>query len=143
MVSTLQFGHQGGLYALDMGKPIKILALAEALIRSRGLRPHTDIEIVFTGLRPGELVTEQLLSGDEAWRSTSNPMIQEIASLAHPRRKLEPLLDRLYDLARQERSDDVRLILHESVLTEPRPEIVEVPKEADEQTAVPAWLYEG
>ena len=143
VVSTLQFGHQGGLYALDMGKPIKILALAEALIRSRGLRPHTDIEIVFTGLRPGELVTEQLLSGDEAWRSTSNPMIQEIASPTHPRRKLEPLLDKLHDLARQDRSDDVRRILHESVLTEPRPELVEVPKDANEPTAVPAWLYEG
>ena len=66
----------GRLYMLDMGEPVKILDLANALIRSRGLRPGKDIEVVFTGLRHGERLTEDLLGPGEGWRSTSHPSVK-------------------------------------------------------------------
>src|SRR5947208_2687855 len=53
-------GRGGEVFVLDMGKPVRILDLARALIRQYGLRPERDVPIVFTGLRPGERVYERL-----------------------------------------------------------------------------------
>lgn len=50
---------------LDMGKPVKIIDLAERMIQLAGFRPHSDIEIVFTGLRPGEKLYEELFDPSE------------------------------------------------------------------------------
>ncbi|MFQ3549990.1 MAG: nucleoside-diphosphate sugar epimerase/dehydratase [Armatimonadota bacterium] len=58
-------GSSGELYILDMGEPIKILDLARDMIKLCGYEPHKDIDIVFTGLRPGEKVHEELVSKDE------------------------------------------------------------------------------
>ncbi|MDH7602516.1 MAG: nucleoside-diphosphate sugar epimerase/dehydratase [Armatimonadota bacterium] len=58
-------GKSGELYALDMGEPIRILDLAEDMIRLCGLEPGKDIEIVFTGSRPGEKLHERLAADDE------------------------------------------------------------------------------
>lgn len=54
-------GDDGNLFMLDMGEPIRIEALAEAMIRMRGLVPGHDIEVVYTGLRPGEKLNEALV----------------------------------------------------------------------------------
>ena len=65
----------GELFVLDMGKPVKIFDLAENMIRLSGLRPHQDIEIVETGLRPGEKLYEELLIKTEDMHKTENDMI--------------------------------------------------------------------
>ena len=65
----------GDLYALDMGKPVKILDLAENMIRLSGLEPYQDIDIVETGLRPGEKLYEELLIKTEELDKTDNDMI--------------------------------------------------------------------
>ena len=65
----------GELYVLDMGKPVKILELAENMIRLSGLEPYKDINIVETGLRPGEKLYEELLIKSEDLDKTSNNMI--------------------------------------------------------------------
>ena len=65
----------GEIFVLDMGKPMKILDLAENMIRLAGLRPYEDIDIKFTGLRPGEKLYEELLMNDEGLRSTDNELI--------------------------------------------------------------------
>jgi FlaA1/EpsC-like NDP-sugar epimerase len=80
VISTLSVGSRGHLYMLDMGKPISIETLARSLIRSRGLRPGMDIELVFTGLRPGESLTEELLAPEETSRQTDNSSIFEVLS---------------------------------------------------------------
>jgi O-antigen biosynthesis protein WbqV len=53
------------VYVLNMGQPVKILDLAERMIRLSGLEPGRDIEIVFTGIRPGERLTEKLFAQEE------------------------------------------------------------------------------
>ena len=69
------FGSGGEIFVLDMGKPVKILDLANDLIKFSGLRPGQDIKIEFTGLRPGEKLYEELLTKDEGLSRTVNEKI--------------------------------------------------------------------
>ena len=69
------FAEGGEIFILDMGKPVKILHLAERLIRQAGLIPYVDIDIVETGLRPGEKLYEEILLDKNKHRKTSNSKI--------------------------------------------------------------------
>ncbi len=68
-------GDGGEIFVLDMGKPVKILELAENLIKLSGFIPYRDIQITFTGLRPGEKLYEELLQDEEGVRKTTNKKI--------------------------------------------------------------------
>ena len=65
----------GEVFVLDMGQPVKILDMAEDLIRLSGLEPHRDIEIKFCGLRPGEKLYEELLTAEEGTKATKHQKI--------------------------------------------------------------------
>ena len=65
----------GEIFVLDMGKPVKIVTLAENLIRMYGKEPYVDVPIRFTGLRPGEKIKEELLMQEEGLKKTSNKLI--------------------------------------------------------------------
>ncbi len=75
---VLQAGSEaegGEIFVLDMGEPVKIVDLAENLIRLSGYTPYVDIDIKFTGLRPGEKRFEELLMSEEGLRKTDNELI--------------------------------------------------------------------
>ncbi len=63
-------GEDGRIYVLDMGQPVRIAELAEQLIRLSGKHPNTDVKIVYTGLRPGEKLHEELFHNEENLTST-------------------------------------------------------------------------
>jgi len=69
-------GHGGEIFVLDMGQPVKITDLAANLIRFSGFEPDRDIKIIFTGLRPGEKLYEELSLDDERIKPTSHEAIR-------------------------------------------------------------------
>ena len=68
-------GRGGEIFVLDMGEPVRIVELAENLIRFSGFVPYDEIDIVFTGLRPGEKLYEELLMDEEGVDKTANQKI--------------------------------------------------------------------
>ena len=108
VIKTLTVAKPGHVYMLDMGEPMKIVSLAEALVRARGLRPGPDIEIVYTGLRPGERLHEELLGPDEGSRPTDHPAIMEVVSpKSLSPEDLDWTVNRLEELAREGRTDEL------------------------------------
>ena len=96
----------GGIYVLDMGKPIRIVDLARQMIRLAGLTPDKDIEIVFTGLRPGEKKDEALFHPSEPLVATDTPGILRAQSRSADLALMQRRLDRLQAAARDRRSAD-------------------------------------
>ncbi len=75
VLEAASFAHGGEIFVLDMGQPVKIVTLAENLIRMYGKVPYKDVEIKFTGLRPGEKLLEELLMNEEGLQKTKNKLI--------------------------------------------------------------------
>ena len=87
----------GDLFVLDMGKPVRIIELAENMIRLSGLTPYVDIDVVEVGLRPGEKLYEELLIKTETLAKTDNNMIFIERDLPLSRREVEEKLAILRD----------------------------------------------
>jgi FlaA1/EpsC-like NDP-sugar epimerase len=101
-------GKGGEIFLLDMGEPVKIVTLAEEMIRLSGFRPYEDIDIRFTGLRPGEKLYEELLLAGEGVQSTSHAKIMVAQSTSYDWQILNRQFDNLH-LAIQQ--SDIRRII--------------------------------
>jgi FlaA1/EpsC-like NDP-sugar epimerase len=100
--------RDGGIFVLDMGDPVKIVDLARQMIRLAGLRPHDDVEIRFTGLRPGEKLYEELFHGSEPPVPTGTPGLL----IATPRTADSAIVGRAMDeITSACRGGNVRLAL--------------------------------
>ena len=75
VMEAAAIAHGGEIFVLDMGKPVRIVTLAENLIRMYGKVPYKDVEIKFVGLRPGEKIKEELLMDEEGLQKTANKLI--------------------------------------------------------------------
>jgi FlaA1/EpsC-like NDP-sugar epimerase len=75
VLQACMYAHDGEVFVLDMGDPVRIDDLARNMIRLSGLEPDVDIEIRYTGLRPGEKLFEELLMQDEGLDKTPNDLI--------------------------------------------------------------------
>ncbi len=104
-------GDGGEIFVLDMGKPVKILELAENLIKLSGFIPYRDIQITFTGLRPGEKLFEELLQDEEGVRKTTNKKIFIGTPIRMDEISFLTGLNRLKEYANQyQRSDMIQLL---------------------------------
>ncbi len=82
VIQAAAMGKGGEIFALDMGEPVKIVDLAENMIRLSGYEPGKDIPIVFTGIRPGERLSESVFSGAESLSPTAHPRIWQADGLS-------------------------------------------------------------
>ena len=99
------YAHGGEIFVLDMGKPVKILDLATNLIKLSGYKVGEDIEIKFTGLRPGEKMYEELLMDEEGLKKTANKMIFIGKPIDFDTEVFEKQLEELILHAKQEDKD--------------------------------------
>jgi FlaA1/EpsC-like NDP-sugar epimerase len=107
------------LFVLDMGNPVKIVDLAENMIKLSGLVPYRDIDVVEIGLRPGEKLYEELLIKTEALDKTENNMIFVERDTPYTREEIEEKLSILRDAVKNSEneieSDGIRLALMQTV----------------------------
>ncbi|HEY9717280.1 MAG TPA: nucleoside-diphosphate sugar epimerase/dehydratase [Trichormus sp.] len=108
-------GSGGEIFVLDMGKPVKILDLANDLIKFSGLRPGQDIEIKFIGLRPGEKLYEELLTEEEGLTKTVYEKIFVGKPQPLDRLELSTTLDRLFRSAANDDDGSIRSELNKLV----------------------------
>ena len=105
----------GELYVLDMGKPIRILDLAEAMIRLMGHEPYQDIDIVEVGLRPGEKLYEELHIQGEACEKTENDLIFVERDTPKTKEEIAEKLTRLRSAVEQNDETEAKKALKEAV----------------------------
>mgnify|MGYP002510132044 FL=1 len=110
------YAKGGEIFILDMGEPVKILDLAKNLIKLSGYRLGEDISIIFTGLRPGEKLYEELLMDEEGLQDTPNKLIHIGKPIEFDMEKFKGQLDRLYEVANMD-SEAIRDIVKEIVPT--------------------------
>jgi FlaA1/EpsC-like NDP-sugar epimerase len=119
-------GAGGEIFVLDMGEPVRILDIAEQMIALSGLTPHEDMDIVFTGLRPGEKLFEELEMTDEKMEKTrhSRIFIGRLGTYSHD--LVAHSVAELERLAREGRGDAIRerlsLLLPEARIAPHAPE---------------------
>lgn len=110
------YAKGGEIFVLEMGQPVKILDLAENLIRLSGYKPNEDIMIEFTGLRPGEKLYEELLMAEEGLQETENKMIHIGKPIEIDEEKFLKQLEELKDICMLE-PVEIRKMIREIVPT--------------------------
>ena len=115
ILQAVSSSSRGAVYTLDMGQPVPIVKLAEQMIRLAGRVPGRDIQIVFSGLRPGEKLHETLYYADEDNTPTAHPQVLEtnVRSFAHEH--VGPLLSQLREASRQYDLDSLANLLEQLV----------------------------
>ncbi|MBO7061366.1 MAG: polysaccharide biosynthesis protein [Fibrobacter sp.] len=122
VMEAASIAHGGEIFVLDMGQPVKILSLAENLIRMYGKVPYKDVQIKFTGLRPGEKIKEELLMNEEGLQSTQNKLIFIGKQIEIDADKFVVDLWKLKCAAAENKDDVAIKALHEIVPTFTTPE---------------------
>ena len=115
------YAKGGEIFILDMGEPVKIVDLANNLIKLSGFEPDVDVKIEFTGLRPGEKLYEELLMDEEGLQDTANKMIHIGKPIEIDEMKFFAQLKVLKEESKNECAD-VRELIHEIVPTYRIPE---------------------
>lgn len=109
-------GERGEIFILDMGEPVKILDLAEEMIRLAGLKPYEDIKIEFTGLRPGEKLYEELLLNLEGIKKTHHPKIRIAAATENYNQLLfQNKLNQIFSLAKANKNLEIYNLFKEII----------------------------
>ncbi len=118
VLQAATMGHGGEVFLLDMGEPVRILDLAKDLIRFHNLEPDRDIPIVFTGIRPGEKLFEEVLTAEEGAEMTAHRRVFVARlSSSEDSARIDASLEELRDAAEVGEKDGILSILRALVPT--------------------------
>ena len=120
------FAQGGEIFVLDMGSPVKIDDLARNMIRLSGFEPDVDIPIVYSGLRPGEKLYEELLMSEEGLTKTANDLIYIGHKTDFDQKLLEESLDKLAAMTEGQDSQLRRELMHLVPTYKPAAELISV-----------------
>jgi FlaA1/EpsC-like NDP-sugar epimerase len=132
VLQTGALGGGGEIFILDMGQPVKILDLAEDMIRLSGLTPYEDIDIVFTGARKGEKLFEELEISGENLLKTHHPKIFIGKIATYSKEEVLSMLNRFQTAVDNTDNAEVRRLFN-SILPEASITVDEVPADGDDQ----------
>lgn len=115
VIQSATMGKGGEIFVLDMGQPMKIADMARMMIRLSGFQPDIDIQIQFTGLRPGEKMYEELTHKDEHCEKTSHPRIARYLPTEPLRVPLDQLLSSVEKLLTETDPARVKNAIHDLI----------------------------
>lgn len=122
VMEAAAIAHGGEIFVLDMGQPVRIVALAENLLRMYGITPKVGENIIFTGLRPGEKIKEELLMNEEGLQKTKNKLIFIGKQIEIEESTFAHRLSKLRDAAKKDDDETAIKAMHEMVPTFTTPE---------------------
>jgi len=115
ILQAAAIGSQHAVYTLDMGEPIAIRLLAEQMIRLAGKQPERDIAIVYTGLRAGEKLHENLFHAEERYRPTMHPKILQAEARGIAAERVVSASTRMRDAVARYDVEELAALLREAV----------------------------
>ena len=115
VLQSAVLGDGGEIFVLDMGQPVKIVDLARQLIELSGLRPEVDIEIQFTGLRPGEKMFEEIALANENHTPTAHPKVMRFVAQPLPYAEARRIMDTFRERAVAGDAAELKQLLKQAV----------------------------
>jgi len=104
-------GEGGEVFVLDMGEPVKVVELAEELITIQGLRPYKDIDIEFTGVRPGEKIFEEILTAEEGTVASKHEKVFVARNgVKYSLPEIEEILGEFSNLISESKGNDIKSV---------------------------------
>ena len=111
VLQSFSLGHGGEIFVLEMGSPVKILDMAKTMIRLHGYEPERDIDIVITGLRPGEKLFEELIHDGATHAKTAHPRILQLRSEARSLVEVQSALAEFQEKVRNSSGAELKELL--------------------------------
>ncbi len=128
----------GEVFMLEMGEPVRILDLAERMIRLSGYQVGADIPIEIIGMRPGEKLDEELRTPDEEILTTYHPYINQLIPITAPAEQFAAGLEQLREATTKRDTDKVRALLFSIAASAPREAQPDQPADTPSSEQVPA-----
>lgn len=115
VLEAAAMGQGGEIFVLDMGEPVRVVDLAKEMILLSGFRPFEDIDIIYTGIRPGEKLFEELSLNNESLSKTRHPKVFIGQMGDAPGEKIFRIVDQLIHLSKQGNEPEIKRVLSELI----------------------------
>ena len=118
ILQSAALGEGGEIFLLDMGNPVRLMDLAEKMIRLLGYSPHENMEIKITGIRPGEKLYEELIDAGEDIMPTVHDKIKRLKSNNVPQEEFPKMIEELYQHLPNMNNERLKTVLFDFIVSQ-------------------------